>query len=169
MSADPLEALRLPIVPVQPRPEFAAMLLRRIEQRDNPVQGATVRYFVTDVIRAVEFYCDVLDFQTELTPSGAFAMLYRGDLRLLLSAPSAAHALPDGSVPEPGGWNRISLRVDDLAATVEVLRARGAQFRSGVISGVGANHVVIADPAGNLVEVFEPGAAYHERTPDSAG
>src|SRR5690242_19532826 len=116
--ADPLDALRLPLVPVQPRPEFAAALLRRIEGAGEPPAGrpATVRYFVTDLDTAVAFYRDLLGFEVELRPSPAFAMLYRGDLRLLLSVPGhpgGGDALPDGSVPAPGGWNRIALRVGD--------------------------------------------------------
>src|SRR5689334_749381 len=92
---DPLDALRLPVVPVEPRPEFAATLLRRMEGRDESVarQAATVRYFVTDLATAVAFYRDLLGFEVELRPSPAFAMLYRGDLRLLLSVPGTRAAV----------------------------------------------------------------------------
>jgi len=126
---DPLDALRLPVVPVEPRPEFAAALLRRIEGgEDAPArQPATVRYLVTDLDAAVAFYRDLLGFEEELRPSPAFAMLYRGDLRLLLSVPGQAgggDVLPDGSVPAPGGWNRMVLRVGDLDAMVTELPAR---------------------------------------------
>jgi len=166
---DPLDALRLPVVPVEPRPEFAATLLRRMEGRDESAarQAATVRYFVTDLATAVAFYRDLLGFEVELRPSPAFAMLYRGDLRLLLSVPGhpdGGDALPDGSVPAPGGWNRIALRVGDLDATVADLRARGARFRTSVTAGVAIRQVLLHDPAGNLVELFEPAAGYHERT-----
>src|SRR6185312_16958066 len=128
VTLDPLEALRLPIVPIGPRLEFADALLDRMLEsgavaRIAPIARASIRYFVDDLEAAVEFYCRLLDFEEELRPSPAFAMLYRGDLRLLLSVPSASHALPDGTLPEPGGWNRISLRVTNLDATVTALRA----------------------------------------------
>ena len=166
---DPLDALRLPVVPVEPRPEFAAALLRRIEGTAEPPASrlATMRYFVTDLDAAVAFYRDLLGFEEELRPSPAFAMLYRGDLRLLLSVPGhpgGGDVLPDGSVPAPGGWNRIALRVGDLDATVTDLRAKGARFRTSITAGVAVRQVLLHDPAGNLVELFEPAAGYHERT-----
>ena len=166
---DPLDALRLPVVPVEPRPEFAATLLRRMEGRDESAarQAATVRYFVTDLATAVAFYRDLLGFEVELRPSPAFAMLYRGDLRLLLSVPGGGRgggaAMPDGTLPEPGGWNRIALQVEDLPAAVEELRGKGAHFRNDVVTGVGVRQILIEDPSGNPVELFEPLAAYHER------
>ena len=165
---DPLDALRLPEVPVEPRPEFAAALLRRMEGLGEPAArlAATVRYFVTDLAAAVAFYRDLLGFDEELRPSPAFAMLYRGDLRLLLSVPGhpgGGDALPDGSVPAPGGWNRIALRVGDLDATVADLNAKGARFRTGITAGVAIRQVLLHDPAGNLVELFEAAAGYHER------
>jgi catechol 2,3-dioxygenase-like lactoylglutathione lyase family enzyme len=166
MTRDPLDVLRLPIVPVDPRPEFAAALLRRIEEREEPSaagQTATVRYFVEDLDAAVSFYCEQLGFEQELRPSPAFAMLYRGQLRLLLSVPGDLHALPDGTLPTPGGWNRISLQVADLDATVEALRGRGARFRNAVASGVAVRQVLLEDPSGNPIELFEPRAGYHER------
>jgi catechol 2,3-dioxygenase-like lactoylglutathione lyase family enzyme len=164
MKRDPLDVLRLPIVPIDPRPEFAAALRRRIEARDEPErQVATVRYFVDDLDAAVSFYCDQLGFEQELRPSPLFAMLYRGELRLLLSVPGEAHALPDGTLPRPGGWNRISLRVSDLDATVAKLREQGAHFRNDVASGVAVRQVLLEDPAGNPIELFEPLAGYHER------
>ena len=170
MTPDPLDALRLPIVPVVPRMEFAAALLRRLEEREGlrTRQTATVRYFVNDLDAAVGFYCQNLDFEEELRPSPVFAMLYRGDLRLLLSVPGGpggAHTLPDGTVPEPGGWNRISLQVSDLATTVEALRERGVRFRTDVVMGVGVTQILLEDPSGNLVELFESRAGYHERAP----
>jgi catechol 2,3-dioxygenase-like lactoylglutathione lyase family enzyme len=163
MTTDPLDALRLPVVPVQPRPSFAADLLRRIK-RTGPSAGdtATVRYFADDVDTAVTFYRE-LGFEVELRPSPVFAMLYRGDLRLLLSAPES-HSLPDGTLPEPGGWNRISLPVADLDDTVTMLRRHGVRFRSGLTTSVAVRQVVIEDPAGNPIELFEPLAGYHERT-----
>ena len=169
---DSLDALRLPVVPVGPRPEFAAALWRRItgagEGELAAGQPATVRYFVTDLDATVAFYRDLLGFEEELRPSAVFAMLYRGDLRLLLSVPGRAgggEVLPDGSVPAPGGWNRIALRVPDLDTAVAELRRMGARLRTGIITGVAVRQVLLHDPAGNLVELFEPTAGYHERTP----
>ena len=165
---DPLDALRLPVIPVEPRPQFAAALLRRIEGRPPPAagRGATVRYFVTDLDRSVEFYRDALGFEEELRPSPAFAMLYRGDLRLLLSVPGAAGAgeAPAGEPPPgPGGSNRIALQVPDLGATVSELQRRGTRFRDTTATGVAIRRVLLEDPAGNLVELFEPAAGYHAR------
>jgi catechol 2,3-dioxygenase-like lactoylglutathione lyase family enzyme len=173
MPRDPLEALRMPVVPIEPRPEFAAALLRRIRGApDAPVarQSATVRYFVDDMDLAVAFYREILGFEEEMRPAPAFAMLYRGDLRLLLSLPTEPHALPDGTLPTPGGFNRISLRVDDLASTVEQLRGRGATFATPITAAPAVNTILVRDPAGNLIELFEPrGAGYHERPPRQDG
>jgi catechol 2,3-dioxygenase-like lactoylglutathione lyase family enzyme len=167
VTPDPLDALRLPIVPVDPRPEFAEGLLRRLRRERALVtgRGATVRYFVADMDAAVAFYCDDLGFEQELRPSPAFAMLYHGDLRLLLSVPGGAHALPDGTPPGPGGWNRILVQVPDLEAAVEALRGRGVRFRHEIVTGVGVRQALLEDPSGNPVELFEPLAAYHERAP----
>jgi catechol 2,3-dioxygenase-like lactoylglutathione lyase family enzyme len=174
MAADPLDALRLPIVPVEPGPRFADALLRRIEAategRADPVGGRekpTVRYFVNDLGTAVAFYRERLGFEEELLSAPSFAMLYRGGLRLLLSVPGlggAGAALPDGSVPESGGWNRMTLQVADIAGTVEALRMAGVRIRAGVSAGVAVRQALIADPSGNLIELFEPTAGYHERT-----
>lgn len=162
---DPLERLRMPIVPIEPRPEFAAALLGRLQGR-QAVAGrdtATVRYFVDDLQAAVAFYHGLLGFEVELERAPVFAMLYRGDLRLLLSVPGRPHVLPDGSLPEPGGHNRISLRVDDLAAAVAALRKHGARLRADIAAGVAVDTVLLEDPAGNPVELFQPRAGYHER------
>ncbi|MBO0728309.1 MAG: VOC family protein [Acidimicrobiaceae bacterium] len=153
---DPLEQLRLPKVPVEPRPEFAATLLARIQRRPPPPAAVTVRYFVDDLDAAVAFYAELLGFAVEVWPSSTFAMLYRGDLRLLLSVPGGPHVMPDGAMPEPGGWNRISLQVADLDAEVDDLRDRGARFRNDITMGVGVRQVLVMDPAGNLVELFQP-------------
>jgi catechol 2,3-dioxygenase-like lactoylglutathione lyase family enzyme len=173
MPRDPLEVLRLPVVPVEPRPEFAAALLSQIQGEPAPAASqplqagrhtATVRYFVDDMDRAVAFYCQSLGFEEELRPAPAFAMLYRGDLRLLLSLPGEPHALPDGTLPAPGGFNRMSLRVADLPATVDELRGQGAALATPITAGPTVNTVLVRDPAGNLVELFEPrGEGYHER------
>jgi catechol 2,3-dioxygenase-like lactoylglutathione lyase family enzyme len=165
MTHDPLDMLRLPVVPVKPRAAFVDALWRRIEgDVETVAQSATVRYFVEDLDAAIAFYRDRLDFQEELHPSPTFAMLYRGDLRLLLSVPGEPHALADGTLPEPGGWNRISLRVSNLNATVEALRAGGVTFRRGITAGVAVDTALLVDPSGNPVELFEPRVGYHERT-----
>ena len=163
--ADPLEQMRMPIVSIEPRPEFAAALLRRIQGLDVTAarDTATVRYFVDDLDAAVAFYRELLGFDEELRPSPVFAMLYRGDLRLLLSVPGEPHVLPDGTLPQPGGFNRISLRVDDLAGRVEALRRRGTRFRSEIAARVAVSKILLEDPAGNQVELFEPRSGYHER------
>jgi catechol 2,3-dioxygenase-like lactoylglutathione lyase family enzyme len=165
MSGDPLDLLRLPSVPIEPRPAFADALWARIAGGEEAVtRSATVRYFVDDLDAAIAFYQDQLGFEKELHPSSTFAMLYRGDLRLLLSVPGEPHALPDGTLPQPGGWNRISLRVSDLSATVAALHAGGVTFRRGITAGVAVDTVLLADPSGNPVELFQARAGYHERT-----
>ncbi len=122
----------------------------------------SVRYIVHDVDAAIGFYTGHLGFTVEQHPAPGFAMLARGDLRLLLNAPTgpggAAQAMPDGRRPEPGGWNRIQLQVADLAAEVESLRAAGAQFRNEIVTGRGGKQILLDDPAGNPVELFEPHA-----------
>jgi catechol 2,3-dioxygenase-like lactoylglutathione lyase family enzyme len=166
MPPDPLKALRLPVVPIEPRPEFAEALLRRLEGAPEPAprHRATVRYFVDDLDRAVDFYCRLLGFEEELRPSATFAMLYRGDLRLLLSVPGEPHALPDGTWPEPGGFNRMSLRVSPLADALAQLHRQGAALVTPITPGPAVNTILVRDPAGNLVELFEPrGPRYHER------
>jgi catechol 2,3-dioxygenase-like lactoylglutathione lyase family enzyme len=122
----------------------------------------SVRYIVDDVDAAVAFYTERLGFEIVMRPAPPFAMLARGDLRLLLNAPvgpgGAAQAMPDGRVPEPGGWNRFQLEVADLEAEVEALRAAGATFRNEIVVGIGGKQILVDDPAGNCVELFEPGA-----------
>jgi catechol 2,3-dioxygenase-like lactoylglutathione lyase family enzyme len=162
---DPLEILRLPIVPIAPRPEFAATLLALIRGDTEPVSSPppTVRYFVEDLGAAVDFYCDLLGFEPELRSSPTFAMLYLGDLRLLLSVPGEPHVMPDGTLPQPGGWNRISLRVSDLADTVAALRRQGARFRNEIVAGPAVDTILLEDPSGNLIELFQARTGYHER------
>jgi len=120
----------------------------------------SVRYIVHDVDAAIAFYCGELGFQEVMHPAPAFAMLSHGDLRLVLSAPGGGpgggQAMPDGTVPEPGGWNRFSLEVADIEATVERLRKAGAHFRNDVVTGVGGKQILVDDPSGNPVELFEP-------------
>jgi catechol 2,3-dioxygenase-like lactoylglutathione lyase family enzyme len=120
----------------------------------------SVRYIVNDVSEAIAFYCQHLGFREEMHPAPSFAMLSRGDLRLVLSAPGGGpgggQAMPDGRMPEPGGWNRFSIEVADLAATVEALRESGARFRNDIVTGVGGKQILVDDPSGNPVELFQP-------------
>jgi len=124
------------------------------------VATVSVRYIVDDVDAALAFYCQHLGFEEQMHPAPTFAMVTRGDLRLLLSAPGGGpgggQAMPDGTLPAPGGWNRFAIEVADLAATVGGLRKAGVHLRSELITGVGGKQVVIDDPSGNPVELFEP-------------
>jgi catechol 2,3-dioxygenase-like lactoylglutathione lyase family enzyme len=119
-----------------------------------------VRYIVDDVDAAIEFYCRQLGFAEVMHPAPSFAMLTRGDLRLVLTAPGGGpgggQAMPDGTLPQPGGWNRFQLELDDIDATVARLREHGARFRSEIITGVGGKQALVEDPAGNPIELFEP-------------
>jgi catechol 2,3-dioxygenase-like lactoylglutathione lyase family enzyme len=120
----------------------------------------SVRYIVDDVDTAIAFYCGHLGFEEKMHPAPTFAMLTRGDLRLVLSAPSGAggggQAMPDGTSPEPGGWNRIMLELEDLATSVATLRDAGVHFRSDIVTGVGGNQILLDDPCGNPIELFQP-------------
>src|SRR5258708_3773589 len=120
----------------------------------------SVRYIVHDVDAAIAFYRDALGFTEVMHPAPAFAMLSRGDLRLVLSAPGGGpgggQAMPDGAVPEPGGWNRFSIEVADLAAMVSELRGKGVRFRNEIVTGVGGNQTLPMDPPANPVHLFNP-------------
>lgn len=120
-------------------------------------QIASVRYIVDDVDAAVAFYTTHLGFTVNTNYSPAFADVVRGPLRLLLSGPtsSAGRTLTDGARPEPGGWNRIHLIVEDLDTEVDRLRSAGLSFRNDVVSGPGGRQILLADPAGNLIELFQ--------------
>jgi catechol 2,3-dioxygenase-like lactoylglutathione lyase family enzyme len=117
-----------------------------------------VRYMVDDVHTAVDFYTSHLGFELRSSAAPAFADVTRGNLRLLLSGPasSAGRPMPDGRRPSPGGWNRIELVFDDLAAEVERLRAAGLSFRNDVVTGPGGSQILLEDPSGNVVELFQP-------------
>ena len=119
---------------------------------------AVVRYLVDDVEAAIAFYTERLGFAVEARMGPAFAIVSRDDLTLWLSGPksSAARAMPDGREPAPGGWNRLVLTVDDLEAQVEALGAAGVGFRNEIVTGPGGKQILLEDPAGNPVELFEP-------------
>ena len=118
-----------------------------------------VRYIVHDVDAAIAFYTTQLGFKLEMHPAPPFAMLSLGDLRLVLSAPNpmggGGQSLPDGTKPQPGGWNRFAIQVADLSATVERLRAGGARFRNEIVTGVGGKQIILEDPSGNPIELFQ--------------
>jgi catechol 2,3-dioxygenase-like lactoylglutathione lyase family enzyme len=124
------------------------------------VATVSVRYIVQDVDEALAFYCAQLGFHEDMHPAPTFAMLSRGDLRLALSAPGGGpgggQAMPDGTLPGPGGWNRFSLEVSDLDVVVEKLRNNGAHFRNEIVTGVGGKQILLEDPSGNPIELFEP-------------
>ncbi|TMV44807.1 VOC family protein [Paenibacillus mesophilus] len=121
--------------------------------------GIKVRYIVDDVDATIAFYTRHLDFTVKAQPAPGFAVLQRGDLNLLMNAKNglggAAQAMPDGQ-PEPGGWNRIQIEVDDLAGLVETLRKAGLRFRNDIVAGFGGKQILLDDPAGNPIELFEP-------------
>ena len=121
---------------------------------------ASVRYLVDQVDDAVEFYVEQLDFEVIFDAAPDFVMLSRGPLRLMLNAVGgsggASQAMPDGRVPEPGGWSRFQLTVDDLETKVEKLRSNGASFRNGIVRGIGGQQILLEDPSGNAIELFEP-------------
>lgn len=120
----------------------------------------SVRYIVDDVDAAIGFYCEHLGFHEDMHPAPSFAMLSHGALRLVLSAPGGGpgggQAMPDGTSPEPGGWNRFQLEVSDIEATVARLREHGARFRNEIVTGVGGKQILVEDPSGNPIELFEP-------------
>jgi catechol 2,3-dioxygenase-like lactoylglutathione lyase family enzyme len=117
-----------------------------------------VRYMVNDVGESIEFYTKYLGFELGTNSSPAFADVTRKNLRLLLSGKksSAGRAMPDGTQPIPGGWNRIELVVDDLASSVQKLKAQGLHFRNDIVTGPGGSQILLVDPSGNFIELFEP-------------
>ena len=127
----------------------------------SAVATVQVRYIVHDVDAAIAFYCGQLGFHEDMNRPPGFAMLSRGDLRLVLSKPGVgpgggSQAMPDGSLPTPGGWNRFAIEVANLESLVDQLRQTSAKFRSDIITGVGGKQALVEDPSGNLVELFEP-------------
>ena len=129
----------------------------------DPRDMVSVRYMVDDVERAVAFYTRLLGFEVLTNFPPAFADVALGRLRLLLSGPasSAGRPMPDGAKPGPGGWNRIHLIVDDIAAEVARLRAAGAPFRNDILEGPGGKQILLQDPSGNVVELFQLAAAFN--------
>jgi catechol 2,3-dioxygenase-like lactoylglutathione lyase family enzyme len=118
-----------------------------------------VRYIVDDVDAAIPFYTDMLGFKLEMHPAPGFASLSRGDLQLLLNRPGAGgagQALADGQRPTPGGWNRVQIEVENLEATVEKLKGAGARFRNEIVTGNGGKQILVEDPSGNAIELFQP-------------
>jgi len=120
----------------------------------------SIRYIVNDIGAAIGFYTRHLGFSVQMHPNDMFAMLTRGDLRLVLSVPGGGpgggQAMPDGTRPEPGGWNRFSIEVSDLTATVARLERDGVRFRNNLVTGVGGKQIIAEDPSGNPVELFQP-------------
>jgi catechol 2,3-dioxygenase-like lactoylglutathione lyase family enzyme len=119
----------------------------------------SVRYIVNDLDAAIPFYTGMLGFKLEMHPAPGFARVSRGDLQLLLNRPGAGgagQAMPAGQHPAPGGWNRIQIEVEDLEATVEKLKGAGARFRNEIVTGNGGKQILIEDPSGNPIELFQP-------------
>ena len=119
-----------------------------------------VRYIVDDVDAAIGFYTERLGFKVDMHPAPGFAALSRGDLQILFNRPGggggAGQSMPDGQAPAPGGWNRVQLEVDDLEATVNALRGSGARFRNEIVNGNGGKQILVEDPSGNPIELFQP-------------
>jgi catechol 2,3-dioxygenase-like lactoylglutathione lyase family enzyme len=124
----------------------------------EPNEMVNVRYMVDDVDTAIDFYTKYLGFEPRTSAAPAFADITRGNLRLLLSGPtsSAGRPMPDGAKPGPGGWNRIHLLVDDIEAEVARLRQAGLSFRNDIVTGPGGSQILLEDPSGNVVELFQP-------------
>jgi catechol 2,3-dioxygenase-like lactoylglutathione lyase family enzyme len=119
----------------------------------------SVRYIVNDVDAVIAFYTKLLGFEVDIHPSPGFARLVRGNLHLLLNRPGAGgagQAMPDKQMPQPGGWNRFQIEVDDIEGTVKNLKSGGARFRNEIVAGNGGKQIVVEDPSGNPVELFQP-------------
>ncbi|HZA77885.1 MAG TPA: VOC family protein [Acidimicrobiales bacterium] len=124
----------------------------------TPDEMVNVRYMVDDVPTAIDFYIKHLGFELRTSAAPAFADVTRGNLRLLLSGPasSAGRPMPDGTKPGPGGWNRIHLIVDDITSEVDRLRDAGLRFRNDIVTGPGGSQILLEDPSGNVIELFQP-------------
>jgi len=121
--------------------------------------SVNIRYIVNDVDAVIPFYTDMLGFQLEIHPAPGFAMLSHGDLHLLLNRPGAGgagQAMSDGQSPAPGGWNRIQIEMEDLEATVKRLKEAGCRFRNEIVTGNGGKQILLEDPSGNPIELFQP-------------
>lgn len=144
--------------PAAARPAAAQAAGRGTDPDRGPTDLVSVRYMVDDVQESIDFYCGHLGFEVRTSAAPAFADVTRGGLRLLLSGPasSAGRPMPDGETPVPGGWNRIHLITDDLAAEVERLQDEGVELRNQIVDGPGGRQVLVLDPSGNVVELFQP-------------
>lgn len=123
-----------------------------------PTAGGAVRYIVNDVDAAISFYTEVLHFKTDMHPSPGFAIISRDNLRLLLTKAGpggGGQPMPDGAIQTPGGWNRIHIVVDDLGKTITELKGKNAKFRNELVQGIGGSQILLEDPSGNLIELFE--------------
>ncbi len=125
---------------------------------DKP-ETVNIRYIVKDVKACLDFYSSLLGFKIIMNPPSGFAMLSKGNMRLLLNEPGAGAAgqsMPDGTAPEPGGWNRLQLQTHDIHAAIDFLKSKNVKFRSDVIAGGGGKQILAFDPSGNLIELIEP-------------
>lgn len=125
----------------------------------NSPDTVSVRYIVHDVKSCVAFYHDIIGFEIVMNPPGGFAMLSKGNLRLLLNEPGAGgagRAMTDGTLPTPGGWNRMQVYTDDIQAAIDYLKSSNVKFRNEVVVGNGGKRILVLDPSGNLVELLEP-------------
>jgi catechol 2,3-dioxygenase-like lactoylglutathione lyase family enzyme len=123
-------------------------------------QVTAIRYIVKDVDAAVHFYTTVLNFQIDMHVPSAFASLSFGSLRLFINQPGAGgagQAMPDGELPSPGGWNRFQIQVKNIEETIKELKSKGAKFRNELVTGVGGKQILLQDPSGNLIELFQSG------------
>lgn len=131
----------------------------KLADRKINMSKVSVRYIVNDVDEAIAFYTQCLDFEVDMHPAPGFALISRGNLQLLLNRPGAGgagQAMADGQMPTPGGWNRIQIEVEDLEATVEKLKDVGAKFRNEIVIGNGGKQILVDDPSGNAIELFQP-------------
>ena len=125
---------------------------------DTP-ETVSIRYIVDDVKACVKFYTELLGFEVKMNPPSGFAMLTKGNIRLLLNEPGAGGAgqsMPDGTAPAPGGWNRMVFNTPNIQAAIDFLKSKNARFRNDVVEGFGGNQILVLDPSGNLVELVEP-------------